>query len=99
MFAKIEDGILIYAKMPYRVDGKLVFTNNPAVHLQNGYKELILTEKPYQEGYDAVSSWIETDTTITQTWELVKIVPDTTNSEAEDMAAALALLGVTPTEN
>lgn len=99
MFAKIEDGILIYAKMPYRVDGKLVFTNNPAVHLQNGYKELILTEKPYQEGYDAVSSWVETDTTITQTWELVEIVPDTTNSEAEDMAAALALLGVTPTEN
>ena len=99
MFAKIEDGILIYAKMPYRVDGKLVFTNNPAVHLQNGYKELILTEKPYQEGYDAVSSWVETDTTITQTWELVEIVPDTTNSEAEDMAEALALLGVTPTEN
>ena len=99
MFAKIEDGILIYVKMPYRVDGKLVFTNNPAVHLQNGYKELILTEKPYQEGYDAVSSWVETDTTITQTWELVEIVPDTTNSEAEDMAAALALLGVTPTEN
>ena len=99
MFAKIEDGILIYAKMPYRVDGKLVFTNDPAVHLQNGYKELILTEKPYQEGYDAISSWVETDTTITQTWELVEIVPDTTNSEAEDMAAALALLGVTPTEN
>lgn len=99
MFAKIEDGILIYAKMPYRVDGKFVFTNNPAVHLQNGYKELILTEKPYQEGYDAVSSWVETDTTITQTWELVEIVPDTINSEAEDMAAALALLGVTPTEN
>ena len=99
MFAKIEDGILIYAKMPYRVDGKLVFTNNPAVHLQNGYKELILTEKPYQEGYNAVSSWVETDTTITQTWELVEIVPDTTNSDVEDMQAALALLGVTPTEN
>ena len=30
MFAKIEDGILIYAKMPYHVGDKLIFTNDPA---------------------------------------------------------------------
>ena len=30
MFAKIEDGILIYAKIPYHVGDKLIFTNDPA---------------------------------------------------------------------
>lgn len=99
MFAKIEDGILIYAKIPYHVGDKLIFTNDPAAHLQNGYKKVILTEKPYQEGYDAVSSWIETDDAITQTWTFVEIVEEPTQTDdTADMQAALNLLGVVPEE-
>lgn len=99
MFAKIEDEILIYAKIPYHVGDKLIFTNDPAVHLQNGYKKVVLTEKPYQEGYDAVSSWIETDDAITQTWNFVEIVEEPAQTDdTADMQASLNLLWVTPEE-
>lgn len=65
--------------------------------LQNGYKKVILTEKPYQEGYDAVSSWIETDDAITQTWTFVEIVEEPTQTDdTADMQAALNLLGIAP---
>ena len=99
MFSKIEDGILIYAKIPYHVGDKLIFTNDPAVHLQNGYKKVVLSEKLYQEGYDAVSSWIETDDAITQTWNFVEIVEEPAQTDdTADMQAALNLLGVVPEE-
>ena len=99
MFAKIEDGILIYAKIPYHVGDKLIFINDPAVHLQNGYKKVVLSEKPYQEGYDAVSSWIETDDAITQTWNFVEIVEEPAQTDdTADMQAALNLLGVVTEE-
>ena len=67
IYGKLVDGELRGAPRPLKTEHGDVFTNDPAVLLKNGYKEVVTTEYP-QDGKYYVSSWSETDTQIVQIW-------------------------------
>ena len=67
MYGKLINGELRGAPRPLRTEHGDVFTNDPAVYLGSGYKEVVMTSYP-QDGKYCVSSWSENDTQIIQTW-------------------------------
>ena len=67
MYGKLIDGELRGAPRPIRTENGDVFTNDPALLLQYGYKPIILTEYP-SDGKYYTDSWTETETEITQIW-------------------------------
>ena len=67
MYGKLIDGELRGALRPIRTENGDVFTNDPALLLQYGYKPIILTEYP-SDGKSYINSWAETETEITQIW-------------------------------
>ena len=67
MYGKLIDGELRGAPRPIRTENGDVFTNDPALLLQYGYKPIILTDSP-SDGKSYISSWTETETEITQVW-------------------------------
>ena len=67
IYGKLIDGELRGAPRPIRTENGDVFTNDPAVYLKNGYKEVATTEYP-SDGKYYVASWSETDTQIVQVW-------------------------------
>lgn len=67
MYAKLINGEIKGAPRPLKTERGDVFTNDPAVYLENGYKEVITTDYP-QDGKYYVSSWSENDTQIVQVW-------------------------------
>lgn len=86
MYAKIENGELRGAPRPLKTKQGDVFTNDPAVYFENGYKEVVMTSYP-QDGKYYVSSWSENDTQIVQTW--------TETDPPEDISAEEALSIIT----
>lgn len=71
-YGKLVDGELRGAPRPLKTENGDVFTNDPAVYLENGYKEIVTTQYPNDGKYYA-TSWSETDTQIIQVW--VEIAP------------------------
>ena len=71
MFGKLIDGELRGAPRPIKTENGDVFTNDPALLLQYGYKPIITAEYP-SDGKTYISSWTETDTEIVQTWTEVQ---------------------------
>ena len=67
MYGKLIDVELRGALRPIRTENGDVFTNDPALLLQYGYKPIILTEYP-SDGKSYIDSWTETETEITQVW-------------------------------
>ena len=67
MYGKLVDGELRGAPRPIKTENGDVFTNDPALLLQYGYKPIILTEYP-SDGKSYVGSWTETETEIKQVW-------------------------------
>lgn len=67
MYGKLVNGELRGAQRPIRTENGDVFTNDPALLLQYGYKPIILTEYP-SDGKSYIDSWAETETEITQVW-------------------------------
>lgn len=67
MYGKLVNGELRGAPRPIKTADGDVFTNDPALLLQYGYKPIILTDCP-SDGKSYVSSWTETETEITQVW-------------------------------
>ena len=67
IYGKLIDGELRGAPRPLKTKQGDVFTNAPAVYLENGYKEIVMTSYP-QDGKYYVSTWVETNTQIVQTW-------------------------------
>ena len=67
MYGKLVNGELRGAPRPIRTENGDVFTNDPALLLQYGYKPIILTEYPSDGGY-YTESWTETETEIKQVW-------------------------------
>lgn len=66
-YGKLIGGELRGAPRPLKTKQGDVFTNDPAVLLKNGYKEIVTTEYP-SDGKYYVTSWSETDTQIVQVW-------------------------------
>ena len=67
MYAKIENGELRGAPRPIRTENGDVFTTDPALLLQYGYKPIIMAEYP-SDGKSYIDSWAETETEIIQVW-------------------------------
>ena len=67
MFGKLVDGELRGAPRPIKTSEGDVFTTDPALLLQYGYKPIITAEYPSDGGY-YTDSWTETETEITQVW-------------------------------
>lgn len=67
MYGKLINGELKGAPRPLKTKQGDVFTNDPAVYFENGYKEVVTTQYP-QDGKYYVSTWSENDTQIVQTW-------------------------------
>lgn len=86
MHGKLINGELRGAPRPLKTERGDVFTNDPAVYLENGYKEIVMTSYP-QDGKYYVSTWVETNTQIVQTW--------TETDPPEDISAEEALSIIT----
>ena len=67
MYGKLVNGELRGAPRPIRTENGDVFTNDPALLLQYGYKPIILTDIP-SDGKSYIDSWAETETEIKQVW-------------------------------
>ena len=67
MYGKLIDGELRGAPRPIKTADGDVFTTDPNLLLQYGYKPIILTEYP-SDGKYYTDSWTETETEITQVW-------------------------------
>ena len=82
MYGKLVNGELRGAPRPIKTSDGDVFTNDPALLLQYGYKPIILTEYPSDGGY-YTESWTETETEITQIWTEVQQSDDDPISDSE----------------
>lgn len=75
MYAKLIDSELTYLRQPLKINGQDTFTNDDAVMRAQGWKPLIFTDPPEQEGHYATSEWAETEDAITQVWMLHEDAP------------------------
>ena len=82
IYGKLIGGALHGAPRPIRTENGDVFTNDPALLLQYGYKPIILTEYP-SDGKSYIDSWAETETEITQVWTEVQQSDDDPISDSE----------------
>ena len=73
IFGKLIDGRIHLFVNPLRIDGKDVFTNDPELLLEHGYKEVIYTDPPddIPEGFVPYRRWEEDERRITLVWTLV----------------------------
>ncbi|MEA4973747.1 hypothetical protein SDC9_172465 [bioreactor metagenome] len=69
MYAKLTDKNIERLKMPIKSNGMDIFTNDENIIIANGYKPVVYADMPSE---DAVSHWEETDTSITQVWEVIQ---------------------------
>lgn len=95
IYGKLVDGELRGAPRPIKTENGDVFTNDPALLLQYGYKPIILTEYP-SDGKSYIDSWAETETEITQVWTEQ---PQTDEATPEQLEAALHQIGGAVDEN
>ena len=84
MYGKLVDGELRGAPRPIRTENGDVFTNDPALLLQYGYKPIILTDCP-SDGKSYVGSWTETESEIKQIWTAAEPPEDISADEALDI--------------
>lgn len=82
MYGKLIDGELRGAPRPIKTADGDVFTTDPNLLLQYGYKPIILTEYP-SDGKSYIDSWAETETEITQVWTEVQQSDDDPISDSE----------------
>ena len=82
IYGKLVGGELRGAPRPIRTENGDVFTNDPALLLQYGYKPIIMAEYPSDGGY-YTDSWTETETEIKQVWTEQPQSDDDPISDAE----------------
>ena len=82
IYGKLVGGELRGAPRPIRTENGDVFTNDPALLSQYGYKPIIMADYPSDGGY-YTESWTETETEITQTWTEVQQSDDDPISDSE----------------
>ena len=82
MYGKLIDGELRGAPRPIKTENGDVFTTDPALLLQYGYKPIITAEYP-SDGKSYIDSWAETETEITQIWTELPQTDDDPISDSE----------------
>lgn len=81
MYGKLVNGELRGAPRPIRTENGDIFTNDPALLLQYGYKPIITAEYP-SDGKSYIATWTETETEITQIWTELPQTDEISDSEA-----------------
>lgn len=66
-FAKISNGGWVFAPSPIKTESSNIFTNDPAVYINYGFKPVSFTDYP-ADGKYYICGWEETETAIIQTW-------------------------------
>ena len=89
IYGKLVGGELRGAPRPIRTENGDVFTTDPALLLQYGYKPIIMAEYP-SDGKSYIDSWAETETEITQIWTEL---PQTDNDPISDSEALEIITG------
>ena len=82
IYGKLVGGELRGAPRPIKTSEGDVFTNDPALLLQYGYKPIITAEYP-SDGKSYIDSWAETETEITQIWTELPQTDDDPISDSE----------------
>ena len=82
MYGKLVNGELRGTPRPIKTSEGDVFTTDPALLLQYGYKPIITAEYP-SDGKYYTDSWTETETEITQVWTEVQQSDDDPISDSE----------------
>ena len=82
MFGKLLNGELRGAPRPIKTSEGDVFTTDPALLLQYGYKPIITAVYPSDGGY-YTESWTETETEIKQVWTELPQTDDDPISDSE----------------
>lgn len=95
IYGKLVDGELRGAPRPLKTADGDVFTNDPALLLQYGYKPIITADYP-SDGKSYIDSWTETETEIAQVWTEQ---PQTDEATPEQLEAALHQIGGEVDEN
>lgn len=71
-YGHLENERLVYAKLPITINGMDYFTDNKALMLEAGEKEIVETEKPSERADGSyTTSWKETETQIVREWLFV----------------------------
>ena len=81
IYGKLVDGELRGAPRPIRTENGDVFTNDPVLLLQYGYKPIITAEYP-SDGKSYIAAWTETETEIAQIWTELPQTDEISDSEA-----------------
>ena len=81
MYGKLVNGELRGAPRPIKTSEGDVFTTDPALLLQYGYKPIITSEYP-SDGKSYIDSWTETETEIAQVWTEQPQTDEISDSEA-----------------
>lgn len=84
IYGKLVGDALHGAPRPIRTENGDVFTNDPALLLQYGYKPIITAEYPSDGGY-YTESWTETESEIKQIWTAAEPPEDISADEALDI--------------
>ena len=89
MYGKLVNGELRGAPRPIKTENGDVFTTDPNLLLQYGYKPIITAEYP-SDGKSYTDSWAETETEITQVWTEQ---PQTDDDPISDSEALEIIIG------
>lgn len=80
-YAKLINNFPSYATNPILHNGSYIGNPLGSVYEEEGYKPVRFTDAPETDiGYTAVESWMETETEIVQTWEIVEAEVDPANA-------------------
>ena len=82
IYGKLVGGALHGAPRPIKTENGDVFTNDPNLLLQYGYKPIITAD--YPSGY-YTESWTETESEIKQIWTAAEPPEDISADEALDI--------------
>lgn len=85
IYGKLVDGELRGAPRPIKTSEGDVFTTDPALLLQYGYKPIITAEYPSDGGY-YTESWTETESEIKQIWTELPQTDDDPISDSEALS-------------
>ncbi len=73
LYGKLKNGVLIVAPALIVRNGQIEY-DNEELYQSAGYKKVVYSPAPENEvGYNLISSWLETDASIVQKWEKVKL--------------------------
>lgn len=77
-YAKLVNNYPKFAPNPIKINSTYIGNPSDEIYEEEEYKPVVYTDMPIApEGYYYEEKWNETDNFITQSWELIKIPPET----------------------